>query len=59
MENGFQGRDGEKVPAMTSEVIDGISARYIELYEHIMGEKFTGEPVDGLEGRILDFIKTL
>ena len=59
METGFQGRDGEKVPAMTSEVIDGISARYIELYEHIMGEKFTGEPVDGLEGRILDFIKTL
>lgn len=40
MANGFQGRDGEKIPEMTEEVINKISDRYIELYEKITGEKF-------------------
>lgn len=40
MANGFQGKDGQKVPEMTPEIVDGISERYIELYEQITGEKF-------------------
>ena len=40
MENGFQGKEGQKVPEMTDEIVNNISDRYIELYEHIIGEKF-------------------
>lgn len=40
MENGFQGKDGQKVPEMTDEFISQVSDRYIELYECIVGEKF-------------------
>ncbi|MCQ2252643.1 MAG: phosphoribosylaminoimidazolesuccinocarboxamide synthase [Bacteroidales bacterium] len=40
MANGFQGKDGQKVPEMTDEIVNGISDRYIELYENITGEKF-------------------
>ena len=40
MENGFQGQAGQQVPEMTPEVIAGITDRYIELYEHITGQKF-------------------
>lgn len=40
MANGFQGQEGQKVPEMTPEVVAGISDRYIELYEHITGDRF-------------------
>src|ERR1017187_6198246 len=40
MANGFQGKDGQKIPEMTDEVVKQISDRYIELYENILGEKF-------------------
>jgi len=40
IENGFQGKEGQQVPLMTDEVVQSISERYIELYEHIVGEKF-------------------
>jgi phosphoribosylaminoimidazole-succinocarboxamide synthase len=40
IENGFQGKDGQKVPEMTDEVVKSISDRYIELFEQVTGEKF-------------------
>ncbi len=40
MSCGFNGGQGQKVPEMTPEIVSNISARYIELYEHVMGEKF-------------------
>lgn len=40
MENGFQGQAGQQVPEMTPAVIQGITERYIELYENITGQKF-------------------
>ena len=43
MENGFQGQEGQQVPEMTDEVVDQISERYIELYEHVTGQTFTKE----------------
>ena len=40
MENGFQGRDGDILPEIPDEFVEQVSARYIELYETITGEKF-------------------
>lgn len=52
MDNGFQGKEGQQVPEMTDEIVKSISNRYIELYEHITGEKFVAEDSDKLEERI-------
>ena len=40
MANNFQGKEGQHVPPMTDEVVEGITDRYIELYEHITGSPF-------------------
>lgn len=40
MENGFKGKEGQQVPEMTDKIVRAISNRYVELYEHITGEKF-------------------
>lgn len=40
IENGFQGKEGQRVPEMTPELVRSISDRYIELYEKVVGEKF-------------------
>ncbi len=40
MDNGFQGREGERVPEMTDDIVISISERYIELYEKITGFPF-------------------
>lgn len=55
MENGFQGKDGQQVPEMTPEVIKGISTRYIELYEHVTGNKFEKKEISN---NLQDIIKT-
>jgi phosphoribosylaminoimidazole-succinocarboxamide synthase len=52
MENGFQGREGQTVPEMTPAIVESISERYIELYEHITGEKFVKTDTDDLLSRI-------
>ena len=54
MANGFQGQEGQQVPEMTEEVVNGITQRYIELYENITGEKFVPAPADNVERRIYD-----
>ncbi len=40
IENGFQGKEGQKIPKMTPEVVNNISDRYVELYEKVTGKKF-------------------
>ena len=40
MAGGFQGREGEKVPEMTPEVVGGITDRYIELYQKLSDTPF-------------------
>ena len=40
MANGFQGQEGQQVPEMTTEIVNSISERYIELYEKVTGKKF-------------------
>lgn len=52
MDNGFQGKAGQAVPEMTPEIVENISNRYIELYEHLTGETFVKESQADLAGRI-------
>jgi phosphoribosylaminoimidazole-succinocarboxamide synthase len=52
IENGFQGKDGQKVPEMTPEIVASISARYKELYEQVRGEKLTDIQYDAIPARI-------
>ena len=52
MENNFQGKPGQQVPEMTPAIVESISNRYIELYEHITGETFVKEDTSNLLARI-------
>ena len=52
MENGFQGKEGQKVPEMTPAIVESISERYIELFENITGEKFVKEDTSNIAERI-------
>lgn len=52
IENGFQGKEGQQVPEMTDAVVEGISERYIELYEVFTGEKFRKETYNSVLERI-------
>ncbi|MDR2680621.1 MAG: phosphoribosylaminoimidazolesuccinocarboxamide synthase [Tannerella sp.] len=52
MENGFQGRAGQSVPEMTPAIVEGITNRYIELFEHITGEVFVKNENENVAARI-------
>ena len=52
MNNGFQGKAGQQVPEMTDAIVASISDRYIELYEHIVGEKFVKADTEDVAARI-------
>ncbi|MDL2255825.1 phosphoribosylaminoimidazolesuccinocarboxamide synthase [Parabacteroides sp. OttesenSCG-928-G06] len=56
MANDFQGKAGQVVPEMTPEIVESISERYIELYEHITGETFAKEDTDNLLSRIEEHV---
>ena len=60
MDNGFQGKEGQKVPEMTPEIVQSISDRYLELYENIVGEKFekvqTGDVLARIEKNVTDYL---
>lgn len=62
IENGFQGKEGQRIPEMTDEIVASISGRYRELYEQVTGENLP--PVDyhtilqRMEQSILDSIKS-
>ncbi len=40
IEHNFMNEPGQTMPEITDEYADSVSERYIELYEHIVGEKF-------------------
>lgn len=52
IEHDFMGKPGQQVPEMTDEYVNSVSERYIELYEHIVGEKFEKVECDDLAARI-------
>jgi len=63
IENGFQGKEGQSVPEMTTERVEMIAARYRELYEKITGEVFDrkAEKItkEEIEKRTAEYLKTL
>ncbi|HNW56928.1 MAG TPA: phosphoribosylaminoimidazolesuccinocarboxamide synthase [Bacteroidales bacterium] len=63
MANGFQGKEGQKVPEMTDDFVNEVSDRYIELYEKITGEKFIRTDITNVPERIekncMEFLKSL
>jgi phosphoribosylaminoimidazole-succinocarboxamide synthase len=48
----FQGKEGQKLPEMTDEVVTSISNRYIELYEKLMGRAFVPASYENAMQRI-------
>ena len=61
MQNGFQGKDGQKIPEMNKEFVESVSNRYIELFEKVSGTKFEkpefNNPLERIEKNVLDFFK--
>ncbi|MFN4082308.1 MAG: phosphoribosylaminoimidazolesuccinocarboxamide synthase [Bacteroidia bacterium] len=52
IQNGFQGREGELIPEMTTEYIQSVTDRYIELFEQITGEEFIKQDYNNAMQRI-------
>jgi len=52
MEQGFQGKEGQKVPEMPQSFIEQVSKRYTELFEKITGDKFFPAEAEKLHERI-------
>jgi phosphoribosylaminoimidazole-succinocarboxamide synthase len=61
IENGFQGKENQQIPAMSDEKVIEISNRYIELYEQITGEEFvkasTENVLDRIEENVNSFLR--
>ena len=57
IENGFQGKEGQTVPAMKDEWVEEISNRYIELYEKVTGKSFVKANYDNILADIENSIK--
>lgn len=62
IENGFQGKEGQKVPVMTDEVVANISSRYKELYQQVRGETLPtvdyASITQRIEQKILDSVNS-
>jgi len=52
IENGFQGKDGQKVPEMTDDIVTSISNRYKELYQQVTGQELEEINYNSLNQRI-------
>lgn len=59
--NGFQGKTGQTVPAMSDEWVKQITTRYIELFEKVTGQPFqpadTANSLSRIETNILQAIR--
>jgi len=49
---GFQGKEGQQIPAMDEAYVNSVSERYIELYENILGEQFFKADISNIHERI-------
>jgi len=63
IENGFQGKEGQKIPVMDEAFVQSVSDRYIELYENITGDRFvksdTTQLVSRIEKNVTHFLNSL
>ena len=62
-ENGFQGKEDQAIPVMSPDFVTSVSDRYIELYEHITGDKFIRQdninPTERIEKNVNEALKRL
>ena len=56
--NNFQGKKGQEVPKMDDDYINGVSERYIELYEKITGTPFVKADIFNITKRIERNVET-
>jgi len=63
IDNGFQGKEDQSIPEMSPGFVQSISERYIELYEHITGDKFIkndhSNALKRVENNIIEALKRL
>lgn len=64
IEHNFMNEPGQTMPEITDEYAESVSERYIELYEHITGERFCKETTcediaSRIEKNITDYLATL
>ena len=52
IENGFQGKEGQRIPEMTDEIVSSISRRYQELYQQVRNEKLPSVDYGNMHQRI-------
>ena len=62
IDHNFMNQPGQVMPEITDEYAESVSDRYIELYEHIIGEKFVKETSDEdiakrIEKNVLNYLK--
>ena len=62
IEHNFMNQPGQVMPEITDEYAESVSERYIELYEHITGEKFdkaaeTGDVLGRIEKNVSEYLK--
>ncbi len=58
IENGFQGKAGQKAPAMNADFVSSVSERYIELFENITGDSFVKSEIVDIQSRIEKNVNT-
>ena len=63
IEHNFMNEPGQTMPEITDEYAESVSERYIELYEHITGEKFDKNVEEGdiaarIEKNVADYLAT-
>jgi len=54
MENGFQGKEGDKMPEMPTAFVTSVTDRYEELYTKLTGKKLVRSSYDNINNRIND-----
>ena len=63
IEHNFMNEPGQVMPEITDEYAESVSERYIELYEHIVGEKFVKaedtDLADRIEKNVSDYLANL
>ena len=64
IDHGFMNEPGQVMPEITDEYAQSVSDRYIELYEHITGEKFvksefSGDIASRIENNVNTYLSTL
>ena len=64
IEHNFMNEPGQTMPEITDEYAESVSERYIELFEHITGDKFDKAAEEGdiaarIEKNVTEYLKTL